>query len=265
MAYYGGDPLGLNWLPMLALYSNLGKKDSTYEQKCHIGSQLQKLDGNDRKVIDGISRKIDELIQRNNVTLSNKDMTNLKNSIVSELGNIASKIGNKPSGPVVCDANSLVFDEDVKSLLSDLVREKSEGFRRGKRDGENKIDNEMPLYYKPGLYKKPMRELEFLFITWSSELIIPVLDFTLEGDNNTVFHLYQERDIYTERKMTADKAWELVYRAVGKKSLTDNEVKTISGIINEKEDNLYVYNDLELLRVLSTLLLMFKKVRKANK
>lgn len=48
MAYYGGDPLGLNWMPMLALYSSLGNKSNTHEQNCHIGSQLQTLDGKDR-------------------------------------------------------------------------------------------------------------------------------------------------------------------------------------------------------------------------
>lgn len=127
-SYYNGTPMGMNWMHMLALYSSMGKKSTTHEEKCEIGTQLQRLDGKDRMVIDGINDKINELINRNNVALSSKDMSELKRSIVSEMGKIASGLKNKHSSPVTCNADSLIFDKDVKKMLSDLVRDKSNVF-----------------------------------------------------------------------------------------------------------------------------------------
>ena len=270
MAYYG-DPLGLNWFPMLALYSSLGKSSNSYEEKCQIGSQLQKLDGKDRLVIEGINSKIDQLIARNKVALSPTDMASLKSSIVSELGNIASRPGNQSSSPVVCDANSLVFDEDVKSLLSDLVREKSRVFNsQSSRGGtvfsesdsetiKRLISNEIytlsmePDFFKGNLYNRDIDDMIKLFEKGSSKLIIDSDTSFEEGVDNSMYAM--EIPIITwRRSITTEKLLEASKSRFKNKKIPKKMKSTLELISNhvskDREGNdIYTLNDVELLRV----------------
>ena len=258
MAYYGGDPLGLNWMPMLALYSSLGNKSNTHAQNCQIGSQLQKLDGKDRIVIEGISSKIDQLIQRNNVSVGRDEMKALKDSIVKELGTIASQYGNQSSGPVVCDANSLVFDEDVKSLLSELVREKASGLTRNVgQTGEESaymIGQKRILYFNHGLYSKQEDELVFMFRNSSTELTIPSVAYRVEGKYNTTYASFvmgiepSRRFIDRTKLETWGKAW----AKKNKKSISTATMKDLKNLVTRREEGELILNDIELLRVIHT-------------
>lgn len=56
--------LGLNWLPMLALYSKIGTKEFNTQERGEIGTELRKLNGNEEMIISGINNKLDELIKK---------------------------------------------------------------------------------------------------------------------------------------------------------------------------------------------------------
>ena len=261
MAYYGGDPLGINWFPMLALYSSLGKSSNSYEEKCKIGTQLQKLDGKDRLVIEGISNKIDQLISRNNVALSSKDMASLKSSIVSEIGNITSKIPNQSSGPVMCTVDSVVFNDDVKKILSDLVNEKAESFAKSYNDIGRTGDESHPMlgetrirYFNKQLYSKQEDELMFMFRNSSTELTIPSVDYEVEGEYNTSFAL-TIMDIESSRRYIDRSQIESWVRARSKKDnklISRETMKDIKGHVTRKQGGQLVLNDIELLRVIHT-------------
>lgn len=252
MAYYGGDPLGLNWFPMLALYSSLGNKSNTHSQNCQIGTQLQKLDGKDRIVIEGINSKIDQLIQRTNVSVGRDDMKALKDSIVAELGNIASRAGNRSSGPVVCDANSLVFDEDVKSLLSELVRKKAEGYMR---DISNVTSNGeslegVPRYFNESLYSMPLDEIIFRFRMSDDQLTIMTERFEEEAGENS---LYADDMQKGTREIDYEQIINLVKGRIGSYLFEVHEPdikRMFPRVIKAKGP--YILNDIEVLRAIHT-------------
>lgn len=136
-----GDPLGLKWLPMLVLYSNIGKNSNSYEKKCEIGSELKKLWGKHDVVVNGINDKLNSLINRGAPNLSNDDMADLKRSIVSALGDAASRPDNQSAGPVVCTSSDrVVFDDEVKQFLAKVVKEQVEQLARP-RDGDVPLEH----------------------------------------------------------------------------------------------------------------------------
>lgn len=255
MAYYG-DPLGINWLPMLALYSSIGNKSNTHEQKCNIGTQLQKLDGKDMMVIKGINTKIDQLIKRNSINLSDNDMKILKDSIVSEIGNVVAKSLNAPSPPVVCTNDSLVFDDKIKEMLSVLIKNQYEGFvgKGGTPSGPDDDDDDTPRYYEESLYNKPMDELIFLFNTQPDKLTIPTLAYRVEGALNTAHHRIVGNGKYKKRRLTIDNIMYMAEKRIRvKDGIPEHEVNSIKAIFNKTGDGgSYIYNDVELLRVLHT-------------
>lgn len=275
MAYYGGDPLGLNWMSMLALYSSLGNKSNTHSQNCQIGTQLQKLDGKDRIVIEGINNKIDQLISRNNVSLSGKEMVSLKDSIVAELGTIASQSGNRSSGPVVCDANSLVFDEDVKSLLSDLVKEKAKrvgppGSEKNDDVSTQDIIDELshqihqtliaPDYFKGNLYSKKVQRLVEMLEKDDEKLTINSNTPGTEAADNSRYVKNNPYFIWA-RTISHDKLLESVttrYKNIKNKRVPDSVQKSVNSAFNSATNNIYTYNDVELLRFVHTLMIMNK-------
>lgn len=278
MAYYG-DPLGLNWFPMLALYSSLGKSSNSYEEKCQIGSQLQKLDGKDRVVIEGISNKIDQLISRNNVSLSPTDMASLKSSIVSELGTIASQYGNQSSGPVMCDADSLVFDEDVKSLLSDLVRDKATGFYPRDTPSSTETDENVstqdiideishqihqsimaPDHFKGNLYSKKLPRLLEMLETDNKKLSVNSNTPGIEMADNS---RYVRDNPYFEwdRTISIDKLMDSItkrYKKIKNKKVPTGIRDKIVDAFNSSVNGIYTYNDVELLRLVHALVIMEK-------
>lgn len=258
MAYYG-DPLGLNWMPMLALYASIGKSSNTYDEKCKIGSQLQKLGGKDILVIEEINQKLDNLIKGVGLSISNVDMVSLKNSIVSEIGVIARDSLNKPSNPVVCTPDSVVFDDDVMEMLSDLVKRKTGDFPQGGSSDlfpRAQLDEDDPLYFKRSLYRKPLKELIFMFKNSSSSLTIPTIDYIDEAIENSLTATYEQHLETANRTLEEKDLTEWVgIRAV--RELKDPEAKVIKNLINKKTvgGKGYVLNDVELIRVLHTYLL----------
>ncbi|CAM9529193.1 unnamed protein product [Pylaiella littoralis] len=268
MSYYG-DPLGLNWMPMLALYSSLGNKSNTHEQKCQIGTQLQKLDGKDRIVIEGISKKIDQLIQRNNVSVGPNEMEKLKDSIVKELGRIASQSGNRSTGPVVCDANSVIFDEDVKKILSDLVREKAEGVTQKSYTTVNN-DNESfksiseiirmsiiaPDHFKGNLYSKDLNDILDMLEKGNNNLLINTREFVDDGRDNSVYVMENPLLTWTRRLTDVHVVESALKRYEGGiPSVTLDMIKDVTNSTETMDDGIfYVYNDVELLRVVSSII-----------
>ena len=128
------DPLGLNWLPMLVLYSNIGKKANSATITDELGKELKNLYGKHELVIDGISKQLDALIrQKANINLDEGDMKELKKEIVAKLGEAASASNAQSSAPVSCDHNGIVFDEDAKTVLAGVVDDSIKAFHRDNR------------------------------------------------------------------------------------------------------------------------------------
>lgn len=85
---YQGDPLGLQWLPMLALYSNIGNKANSHEKIFDLGTELQELDGkHDDAVIQTVNGKIDDLIQKG-LNLSDADRKLYKSGLYRSSGRL---------------------------------------------------------------------------------------------------------------------------------------------------------------------------------
>lgn len=124
MNTYGNQPLGLNWYRLLSVYSALGSSANSHENSCDIGEELKKLDGKHDVAIQGISAKLDSLIQASGLNLSDDDMTDLKQKIVAKLGEVASRTGanTQPSAPVSCNYEGIVFDDEARQILADVVR-----------------------------------------------------------------------------------------------------------------------------------------------
>jgi hypothetical protein len=107
--------LGLNWLPMLALYSKLGNKEYKNHESVDIGKQLKKLDGNENIIINGINNKLDELIKKNGASI---DIKTLKTEIISKLSD---KIDSRSNSPVTCTNNSVNIPEEIQKALGEIV------------------------------------------------------------------------------------------------------------------------------------------------
>ncbi|CAM9247880.1 unnamed protein product, partial [Ectocarpus fasciculatus] len=71
---------------------------------------------------------LDSLIPKGDLKLSEVAIEEVKNRIVLKLGEVASKKGGE-SAPVVCNSHSIVFDEDVKQVLREVVQEEVQSLR----------------------------------------------------------------------------------------------------------------------------------------
>ena len=109
------DILGLNWLPMLALYSKIGNKECNSQERGEIGTELRKLNGNEGIIIDGINKKLDELIKKNDTSV---DITTLKTEIISKLSD---KIDSRSNSPVTCTNNSVNIPSNINEILEKVV------------------------------------------------------------------------------------------------------------------------------------------------
>ncbi|CAN0572824.1 unnamed protein product [Ectocarpus sp. 12 AP-2014] len=127
MDVHGTRPLGVNWYRLLSIYSDLSKKSNSHEKICDIGTELQSFRADVGTAIHGINTKLDDLINASKIKLSGDDLTRLKDDIVSGLEDHVQSSGERCAAPVVCNGESVVFTDDVKKLLSDLVRQKAEG------------------------------------------------------------------------------------------------------------------------------------------
>lgn len=107
--------LGLNWLPMLALYSKIGTKECNSQERGEISTELRKLNGNEGIIIDGINNKLDELIKKNNSSI---DIKTLKTEIISKLSD---KIDSISNSPVTCANNSVNIPEEIQEALGEIV------------------------------------------------------------------------------------------------------------------------------------------------
>ncbi|AAK14611.1 unnamed protein product [Ectocarpus sp. 4 AP-2014] len=139
MDVHGTRPLGVNWYRLLSIYSDLGKKSNSHEKICDIGTELQSFRADVGTAIQSINTKLDDLINANKIELSGDDLTRLKDDIVSGLKDHVQSSGQECAAPVVCNGESVFFTDDVKELLSDLVRQKSGSLSPGGngRDEQN--------------------------------------------------------------------------------------------------------------------------------
>ncbi|CAM9208112.1 unnamed protein product [Ectocarpus sp. 8 AP-2014] len=125
MDVHGTRPLGVNWYRLLSVYSDLGKKTNSHEKICDIGTELQSFRADVETAMQGINTKLDDLINANKIQLSGDDLTKLKDDIVSGLKDHVQRSGQQCAAPVVCDGESLLFTDDVKELLENLVQQKA--------------------------------------------------------------------------------------------------------------------------------------------
>lgn len=126
MAFYGGQPQqGLDWYRLLSIYHTLGKESSSHKEIIDIGKELKTLNGNHNAAIQGINAQLSILIARNTNTLSAGDLASLKQAIVDGMKQHADENPEQCAARVETDGESVLFTDDVKEVLTGLVRQKA--------------------------------------------------------------------------------------------------------------------------------------------